>query len=105
MAGGVSYQLINDTGSHLNLVETFPTTGLTMPTTLPIGAQSSVTNQTGELIAFGYEIDGYTAQFWIISNPNSSGPEVGQLSPGGHSIDANVSGNSEDGYVIALTFQ
>ena len=25
MAGEVSYQLINDTGSQLNLVETFPT--------------------------------------------------------------------------------
>ena len=105
MADLVSYQLINNTGSQLNLVETFPSTGPTMPATLPIGAQPVITNHTGELVAFGYQIDGYLAQFWVISNPNNSGPEVGQLAPSGHSIDVNVSGNSEDGYIVALTFQ
>ncbi len=106
MAGLVSYQLINNTGSQLNLVGTFPTTwSPTVPTTLPIGAQHDFTNHTMELIVFGYQIEGYLAQFWIISNPNISGPEVGQLAPSGHSIQVDTEGDSEDGYVVTLTYQ
>ena len=56
MAGQVSYQLINNTGSQLNLVGTFPTnwSGDTVPTTLAAGAQQGFTNHTMDLIVFGY---------------------------------------------------
>jgi len=102
MAGLVSYQLINNTGSQLNLVGTFPTTwSPTVPTTLPIGAQHDFTNHTMELIVFGYQVDGYLAQYWIMSNPNISGPEIGQL--GG--IQVSTEGDSEDGYVVTITYQ
>lgn len=106
MAGEVSYQLVNNTGSQLNLVGTFPTTWSgTVPTTLSAGAQQGFTNHTMDLIVFGYSIEGYSAEFWIMSYPNNSGPEVGQLAPTGNSIDVNVAGDSEDGYVVTLTYK
>ena len=114
MAYEVSYQLINTTGSQLNLVGTvqFPPNWIpAVPTTLPIGAQPIITNptatgQVGVTIVFGYVIEGSALdQFWVVSYVTTRGPEVGQLVPSGHSIDVNVTGDSEDGYVVALTYE
>jgi hypothetical protein len=114
MADLVSYQLINNTGSQLNLVGTaqFPTNWIEpVPTTLPIGAQPTITNHTGQLgvtIVFGYSIEGSSSsQFWVVSNFDdaNSGPQVGQLAPSGHSIQVDVEGDSEDGFSVTLTYQ
>ena len=103
MADLVSYQLINNTGSQLNLVGTFPTnwSGDTVPTTLPVGAQQGFTNHTMDLIVFGYEVEGYLAQYWVMSYPNNSGSEVGTLG----NIKVDTEGDSEDGWVVTLTYQ
>jgi hypothetical protein len=109
MADAVSYQLINKTGSQLNLVGTgqFPNSWLpAAPSTIASGATSNLDNNTGNwvpnTIVFGYSIEGESlTQFWVMSN----GTNVVQFAPSGHSINVNVSGDSEDGWVVALTFQ
>lgn len=99
----VSYTLINNTGSQLNLVGTFPTdwSGDTVPTTLPVGAQQGFTNHTMDLIVFGYEVVEFARQYWVMSYPNNWGSEVGTL--GGIKVD--TEGDSEDGWVVTLTYQ
>jgi len=113
MAGAVSYQLINNTGSQLNLVGTvqFPPNWLpAAPATIAAGAEPYISNntpdgRTGVTIVFGYVIDGSAFdQFWVVSDVMSDLPSVAQLSPDGHSIDVDVSGDSEDGYVVTLTY-
>jgi hypothetical protein len=115
MADAVSYQLINKTGSQLNLVGTaqFPSNWLpAAPTTIAAGAEPFISNNTndgqiGVTIVFGYVIEGSALdQFWVVSDMMSdSGPEVAQLAPSGHSIDVNVDGDSEDGFLVTLTYQ
>jgi len=114
MAGAVSYQLINKTGSQLNLVGTvqFPQNWLpAAPTTISAGAEPTITNNTpygqaGVTIVFGYSIEGSSiSQFWVVSNMDGTVPQVGELAPSGHSIQVNVQGNSEDGFLVTLTYQ
>jgi len=114
MAGAVSYQLINNTGSQLNLVGTvqFPSDWLpAAPTTIAAGAEAYISNnrpdgQTGATIVFGYAIEGSALdQFWVMSNTTSDEPLVNELSPSGHSIQVNIEGDSEDGFVVTLTYQ
>lgn|GEM_PF-2318772 len=114
MAGAVSYQLINKTGSQLNLVGTvqFPPNWLpAAPTTIAVGAEPLISNntpdgQTGATIVFGYAIEGSALdQFWVVSNMDGTEPRVGELAPSGHSIQVNTEGDSEDGFVVTLTYQ
>jgi|SRR6266498_1097088 len=115
MADALSYQLVNNTGSQLNLVGTvqFPPNWLPdAPTTISAGGKPLISNNTddgqvGVTIVFGYVIEGSPLdQFWVVSDMMSdTGPVVAELSPDGHSIDVNVGGDSEDGYVVTLTYQ
>lgn len=114
MAGAVSYQLINKTGSQLNLVGTvqFPSGWLpAAPTTIEAGGEPFISNNTsdgrvGVTIVFGYVIEGSAFdQFWVVSDVMSDLPQVAELSPDGHSIEVDVSGDSEDGYVVTLTYE
>jgi hypothetical protein len=114
MAGAVSYQLINNTGSQLNLVGTvqFPSDWLpAAPATISAGAESSISNnrpdgRSGATIVFGYAIEGSGLdQFWVVSNMDGTEPQVGELAPSGHSIQVNIEGNSEDGFSVTLTYQ
>lgn len=114
MAGAVSYQLINKTGSQLNLVWTgqFPSNWLpAAPTTISAGADAYISNNSpagasGVSIVFGYSIEGSdVSQFWVVSNMDGTEPQVGELAPSGHSIQVDVSGDSEDGFLVALTYQ
>ena len=113
MLDQITYQLINNTGSQLDLVGSvqFPSNWIpTVPTTIPIGGQPSITNNGGTMgvtIVFGYAIAGSTSQFWVVSNFDdaNSGPQVGQLAPSGHSIQVDVGGDSEDGFSVTLTYE
>ncbi|SRR6266545_3099129 len=114
MADALSYQLVNNTGSQLNLVGTvqFPPNWLpAAPATISAGGKPVISNNTGDgqigaTIVFGYVIEGSALdQFWVVSDMMSdTGPAVAELSPNGHSIDVDVSGDSEDGYVVTLTY-
>ena len=114
MAYAVSYQLINNTGSQLNLIGTnqYPSGWLpAAPTTIPAGGKPLITNnqssgQTGVTIVFGYSIEGSSStQFWVLSNVDDLGPHAAQLAPSGHSITANIEGDSEDGWLVTLTYK
>jgi len=107
MAGNVSYQLINKTGSQLNLVATVqnpPNWVPAAPATIAAGGNPSLDtpeDQNPGTIVFGYYLGDPLTQFWVISN----GTQVIQFAPSGHSIDVNVSGDSEDGFLVTLTYQ
>lgn len=114
MAGAVSYQLINKTGSQLNLVGTgqFPSNWLpAAPTTISAGAEPYITNnspsgQSGVAIVFGYQIEEWAGQqFWVVSNMDGTVPQVGEIAPSGHSIQVDIAGDSEDGFLVSLTYQ
>ena len=113
MPGGFFYQLINKTGSQLNLVATSqnPTNWLleSAPTTIAAGAQPSIGSTVpadAGAIVFGYSIQGSsTVQFWVISSGGGELPAVAQFAPSGHSIGVNITGDSEDGFSIVLTYQ
>ena len=114
MAGAVSYQLINKTGSQLNLVGTtqFPSNWLPpAPDTISAGAEPYITNNSpagraGVAIVFGYSIEGSEmSQFWVVSNMDGTEPQVGELAPSGHSIQVDIAGDSEDGFLVTLTYQ
>ena len=109
MADAVSYQLINKTGSQLNLVGTsqLPNSWLpAAPTSIAIGGTANLDNNTGDwvpnTIVFGYSIENESlTQFWVMSNTTN----VVQIAPPGHSVAVNVGGDSEDGWLVTLTFQ
>lgn len=114
MAYAVSYQLINNTGSQLNLVGTdqYPSSWLpAAPTTIPAGGQPLISNNTssgqiGVAIVFGYSIAGSSStQFWVLSDVDNLGPHAAQLAPSGHSIKVDIQGDSEDGFLVTLTYQ
>ena len=113
MAGAVSYKLINKTGSQLNLVGTgqFPSNWLpSAPTTIAAGGEPYITNDSpyGSVgaIVFGYQIDEWAGQqFWVVSNMDGTVPKVGDTAPSGHSIQVDIDGGSEDGWLVSLTYQ
>lgn len=108
MPGTVYYQLINKTGSELDLVATVqnPNNWIpAAPATIAAGGNPSlnpVEPQNPGSIVFGYEIKGSsTEQFWVIANAEV----VTQFASPGHSIGVSVTGNSEDGWSVVLTYQ
>lgn len=112
MADAVSYQLINKTGSQLDLVATVqspPKWLPAAPATIAAGAEPSLVSSADQepgAIVFGYSIEGSsTDQFWVIGNMDGANPQVAQFAPSGHSIDVSISGDSEDGFVVTLTYQ
>ena len=109
MADAIGYQLINKTGSQLNLIATVqnPTNWLpAAPVTIAAGGDPSLNWGSADgvsgAIVLGYSMEGASAdQFWIIGN----NLQVTQFAPSGHSIGVNVSGDSEDGWIVAVTYQ
>jgi hypothetical protein len=100
------YQIINKTGSELDLVATVQNPNNWVPAppaTIAAGGNPSFdSNGNPGAIVFGYEIKGSsTEQFWVIANGN----QVTQFAPSGHSIGVNVTGDSEDGWSVTLTYQ
>jgi hypothetical protein len=114
MAYAVSYQLINNTGSQLNLVGTnqYPSSWLpAAPTTIAAGGKPLISNnspsgQIGVTIVFGYSIAGSAVtQFWVLSTVDDLGPHAVQIAPSSHSITVNIEGDSEDGWLVTLTYK
>ena len=114
MAGAVSYKLINKTGSQLNLVGTgqFPNNWLpAAPSSIAVGGEPYITNDSpsgasGFAIVFGYSIEQWMGQqFWVVSNTGGEVPQVAETAPSGHSVQVDIDGGSEDGWLVSLTYQ
>jgi hypothetical protein len=112
MPGTIYYQLINKTVSELDLVATVqnPTNWIpAAPATIAAGGNPSLNPfepQDPGSIVFGYEMKGAsTEQFWVIGSGGGESPAVAAFAPSGHSLSVNVTGNSEDGFEVALTYQ